>query len=72
MDSAARLWDVDTGRELHCLEGHAAEIVSVAFNTAGGHHVHVQCSMTCHEPAAVYHEATLRIPARECSGQQVP
>jgi WD40 repeat protein len=36
MDSSARLWDVEGGRELQCLEGHAAEIVSVAFNTAGG------------------------------------
>jgi hypothetical protein len=36
MDSSARLWAVEGGKELHCLEGHAAEIVSVAFNTAGG------------------------------------
>eukprot|EP00501_MAST-03F_sp_TOSAG23-6_P000877 GSMAST32.ASY1.ANO1.913.1 assembled CDS len=35
MDNTAKLWDVETGKEIHTLLGHTAEIVSLNFNTTG-------------------------------------
>ena len=35
MDNTAKLWDVNTGKEIHTLLGHTAEIVSLNFNTDG-------------------------------------
>ena len=35
MDNTAKLWDVNSGKEIHTLLGHTAEIVSLNFNTNG-------------------------------------
>jgi hypothetical protein len=34
-DKCAKVWDAHSGEELHCLRGHSAEIVCVAFSPAG-------------------------------------
>lgn len=35
MDQTARLWDVETGKEVTALKGHTGEIVSLNFNAEG-------------------------------------
>lgn len=35
MDKTARLWDVETGKQVAKLEGHEGEIVSLHFNSDG-------------------------------------
>jgi len=35
MDNTAKLWDIESGREICTLAGHSAEIISVGFNTKG-------------------------------------
>ena len=35
MDNTAKLWDVETGENLHTLLGHTAEIVSLNFDQHG-------------------------------------
>jgi WD40 repeat protein len=34
-DLTARLWDLATGRELHCLDGHSGTVTKVAFSPGG-------------------------------------
>ena len=34
-DGTVRVWDADTGAELHCLRGHAGWVKSVAFDPQG-------------------------------------
>uniref|UniRef100_A0A8C2AKM1 Dynein assembly factor with WD repeat domains 1 n=1 Tax=Cyprinus carpio TaxID=7962 RepID=A0A8C2AKM1_CYPCA len=35
MDTMAKLWDVESGKEVSTLAGHFAEIISLSFNTTG-------------------------------------
>jgi dynein assembly factor with WDR repeat domains 1 len=35
MDQTAKLWDVETGKEIATLKGHEGEIVSLNFNAEG-------------------------------------
>lgn len=35
VDSTVRLWDVESGRELHCFKGHSKRVGSVAFSPDG-------------------------------------
>uniref|UniRef100_A0A671K9V0 Dynein assembly factor with WD repeat domains 1 n=1 Tax=Sinocyclocheilus anshuiensis TaxID=1608454 RepID=A0A671K9V0_9TELE len=35
MDTMAKLWDVESGKEMSTLAGHFAEIISLSFNTTG-------------------------------------
>lgn len=35
MDQTAKLWDVETGKEIATLTGHTGEIVSLHFNAEG-------------------------------------
>ena len=35
MDQTAKLWDVETGKEIVTLRGHEGEIVSLNFNAEG-------------------------------------
>ena len=34
-DNTVRIWDVESGQELHCLEGHLGGIWSIAFSPDG-------------------------------------
>ena len=35
MDNSAKLWDIETGKELSTMTGHSAEIIALGFNTRG-------------------------------------
>jgi WD40 repeat protein len=35
VDNTVRLWDVETGEELHCFDGHNGNVTSVAISPDG-------------------------------------
>ena len=37
VDCTMRLWDIETGVQLHCFEGHTTNVASVAFAPDGRH-----------------------------------
>jgi len=35
MDETAKVWDIETGKELYTLKGHEGELISLNFNADG-------------------------------------
>jgi len=36
-DNTLRLWDIESGKEIHCCERHVAPVLSIAFSDDGKH-----------------------------------